>query len=213
LVLVAIGGGFCQPVQADDAANTTPLNPPASGSLPPGMAIYGSRRFGPLYEPSRPPPSTSNGWPADWAGQPHLALDVFGMTQDLSSTYDYGYHRRGFTGYAPYGGAIGAGGMYGGPNSFGQRDPYGSYGGGWNNGSIFGSNSGFALRYGNPGAGPSLGIYSTPLVYPPYGPAYGAYPPAYGYGPYGVPPPYPGSWPGGWSGSAFPGAYPPYFYW
>ena len=178
-----------------------------------GGPNYGARRFEPLYETGRlPPPTDENGWPADWDEQPHLSLDVFGVTREFTATREY--RNRSAYGDRPYG----RDGYGNGPNApYGSgRGPYGRRGfsGRESNRDLFSSDSGFALRYGNPGHGFAYGQYPPPFGYP--GPAYGLYPPSFGYGAYGGYPPYPGyGLPYGGNGLMVqpPGGYLPYFGW
>jgi hypothetical protein len=171
----------------------------------------------------------------DWDKQPHLSLDVFSASREFNSEREYGY-RRGPYGYGrPYGDA-----PYASPDAYGApgfgRPGYGApgfgapgfgapgYGGGlyrpfgradgWSNRSLFGSDSAFALRYGDAANGPALGVYSPLLGYGAPGAGYGwapapfGYPPGFGYGvhpaPFGYPyygwqPPYFSAGPGNWA--------------
>jgi hypothetical protein len=79
------------------------------------VTLYGSRRYGPLYEPGRAPPPTDpdTGWPVDWSVGPYSLVGGPYYATYGYSYRPYGYYRSFYRPwYVPYGYGYGWGYRY-----------------------------------------------------------------------------------------------------
>jgi hypothetical protein len=86
------------------------------------VTLYGSRRYGPLYEPGRAPPPTDpeTGWPLTWPLAPYSFVGAtrYSPYSYRYSPYGYGFYRSYHRpSYVPYGYGYG----------WGYRYPFGYY--------------------------------------------------------------------------------------